>query len=44
MVALRRMRQEGCKLEVSFSYISGKRKESREERGGEGKIKKIEKE
>lgn len=40
MVALRRMRQEGCKLEVSFSYISGKRKESREERGGERKIKK----
>lgn len=40
MVALRRMRQEGCKLEVSFSYIAGKRKASREERGGEGKIKK----
>lgn len=39
MVALKRMKQEGCKLEVSFSCISGKRKESRKERGGKGKIK-----
>lgn len=34
MVALRRMRQEGCKLEVSFSYLVGLLSQEREKNQG----------
>lgn len=47
MVTLRRMRQESCKLEVSFSYLVGLclRKEKNQGRIGVGRRKlKIEKE